>query len=96
MDTKLIFGILSSTMGTITIFPQCYKTVKRGKADDISFWSIFFFLLCDISWIIYGCLDNYNFPIIFTDSLLLLHHIYIIIVICKSKKENYLDAPTCP
>ena len=96
MNTKLIFGILSSVMGTLTIFPQCYKTVKTGKADDISFWSIFFFMLCDISWIIYGCLDNYDLPIIITDTLLLIHHSYLILMICKPKKEIYLDSPTCP
>ncbi len=77
MDNKLLFGILSSTMGTITIFPQCYKTVKTGKADDISFWSIFFFYYV----IFLGLFMDVWTTIIFQLYLQIVYYYYIIFIL---------------
>ena len=53
-----IIGFIASLTSTISLLPQLYLTYKTKKSQDISLTMIINFIVCSISWVIYGFLTS--------------------------------------
>lgn len=58
-----VFGFIALLTSFIGLTPQIYKTYKTKSAEDISYIMLYNFLICSISWIIYGIYTNSDFVI---------------------------------
>ncbi len=54
MEIENFFGFLALITSFIGLIPQIYKTYVTKSAKDISYLMLYNFLLCSISWTIYG------------------------------------------
>jgi MtN3 and saliva related transmembrane protein len=65
----LLFAILATFTSTISLVPQIYKTYKTKSASDLSTWMLINFVICSISWVVYGYLINSK-TVLFTNILM--------------------------
>lgn len=63
MNTVDLFGIIATVTSFIGFIPQIYKTYKTKSAHDISKIMLYNFLLCSISWIVYGIYTSADFVV---------------------------------
>lgn len=63
MEIANIFGFIALITSFIGLAPQIYKTFKTKSARDISFLMLYNYLICSVSWIIYGYQTNSEFVI---------------------------------
>lgn len=77
-----MFGNFFGLMGTITsitsFIPQIYKIYITKSSSDISMIMLINFLLCSLSWIIYGYIYSANL-IIFSNFLCFICSMILII-----------------
>lgn len=57
------FGFIALLTSFIGLTPQIYKTYKTKSAEDISYLMLYNFLICSVSWIVYGFYTNSDFVI---------------------------------
>ncbi len=63
MNFTNIFGFIATITTIIGLLPQVYKTYKTKSAKDISNIMLYNYLICSISWIIYGLLSSSSFVV---------------------------------
>ena len=63
MELVNIFGSIALVTSFIGFIPQIYKTFKTKSAQDISFIMLYNFLICSLSWIIYGIYTDSDFVV---------------------------------
>jgi hypothetical protein len=49
-----VVAILAPTFNCIQLVPQIYKTYTTKKVTDLSFYSIFLFVISSFSWLLHG------------------------------------------
>jgi MtN3 and saliva related transmembrane protein len=63
MNIVNISGFVGSVCSAIALTPQIYKIYKTKSVNDISLLMLFNYLLCSVSWMIYGIYISSNFII---------------------------------
>lgn len=58
------FGFLALTTSLIGLLPQIYKAYVTKSTKDVSLLMLINYLVCSISWIIYGIYQQSNFVIL--------------------------------
>ena len=53
-----IIGFIATVTSVISLPPQLYQTYKTKSAKDISLFMLINFLICSISWVVYGFLTD--------------------------------------
>lgn len=57
------FGTIALVSSIIGLLPQIYKSFKTKSTNDISMIMLLNYLVCSISWIIYGICTNSSFVV---------------------------------
>ncbi len=57
------FGTLALITSIIGLIPQIYKSFKTKSTNDISIIMLWNYLICSISWIIYGYFSHSKFVV---------------------------------
>ncbi|MDO4975500.1 MAG: SemiSWEET family transporter [Alphaproteobacteria bacterium] len=57
------FGTIALVTSIIGLLPQIYKSFKTKSTNDISMIMLLNYLICSISWIIYGTYTKSDFVI---------------------------------
>lgn len=76
-DYSLYVGIAAGIGTAVSLVPQLIKIIKEKKADDISYFMLFFLLSGLGGWIFYGILKN-DLPLIITNSFSFIANLLII------------------
>jgi MtN3 and saliva related transmembrane protein len=76
-DYSLYVGIAAGIGTAVSLIPQLIKIIKEKKADDISYFMLFFLLSGLGGWIFYGILKN-DLPLIITNSFSFIANLLII------------------
>lgn len=58
IDGSTIFGIVASSLTTLSLLPQLIKLIKEKKSGDISLFMLFILLVGFACWIYYGFLKR--------------------------------------
>ncbi len=82
-----ILGYFAGFLCIITMFPQIYKIIKTKKADDISYAFLFIGSFSSVTWIAYGIMRP-DYPIVMTDSLILIVQAFSFYITRKYKKKR--------
>ena len=53
-----VIGSIAFLTTTISLIPQIYRTYTSKSAHDISLLMLINFLVCSLSWVMYGILIN--------------------------------------
>lgn len=83
MNFANIFGFIATITTIIGLLPQVYKTYKTKSAKDISNIMLYNYLICSISWIIYGYLSSSSF-VVYSNIIGLITSLIMIL-----QKRNY-------
>ena len=78
-----VVAILAPTLNCIQLVPQVYKTYMTKKVNDLSFYSIFLFVITSSMWLLHGffikdysVMISASFGIIVNTALLFLYITY--------------------
>lgn len=82
----IIISFIAFITSVISLFPQIYKTYQSKSADDISLFMLINFLICSISWTMYGVL-TFAVPIWFTNIIVTFCSLWMIFL--KLKYSEY-------
>jgi MtN3 and saliva related transmembrane protein len=52
------FGIVASVTTVIGLMPQIYKAYKTRSMGDVSATMLVIYLICSVSWLVYGLLTH--------------------------------------
>lgn len=86
-----IFGFVGGGILSIVFMPQVYKTVVSDKTDDISITSISLNIFASFLYVPYSI--HYRlWPLIISNSTILLCQIIILIYCIKNYKKNTLPS----
>lgn len=85
-DYSLYVGIAAGIGTAVSLIPQLIKIIKEKKADDISYFMLFFLLSGLGGWIYYGILKN-DLPLIITNSFSFIANLLIIGFAIKYKRK---------
>jgi MtN3 and saliva related transmembrane protein len=85
-DYSLYVGIAAGIGTAVSLIPQLIKIIKEKKADDISYFMLFFLLSGLGGWIFYGILKN-DLPLIITNSFSFIANLLIIGFAIKYKRK---------
>ncbi len=58
VDASTFFGIVASSLTTLSLLPQLIKLIKEKKSGDISLFMLFILLAGCACWIYYGILKG--------------------------------------
>ena len=53
-----IVGFVAIFTSILSLPPQIYRTYTSKSADDLSFFMLINFLICSMSWVVYGVLTH--------------------------------------
>ena len=73
-----LFGYFAAILTTAAFLPQLIKTLKTKKADDVSLTTLVMFIICVLSWIIYGYKIS-STPILIANLITLILNLLILI-----------------
>ncbi len=51
-----MIGLIAMLTSTLCLVPQIVHTVKTKSVDDLSGWMLLNYVICSISWVVYGLL----------------------------------------
>lgn len=54
----LFISIVASTTSIVSLIPQIIQTYRTRSAKDLSLLMLINFLICSLSWIVYGALTH--------------------------------------
>jgi len=57
------FGTIALVSSIIGLLPQIYKSFKTKSTNDISLIMLLNYLVCSVSWIVYGICTNSSFVV---------------------------------
>ena len=88
----LIISLIASTTSVVSLIPQIYRTYHLKSANDISIWMLINFVICSISWIIYGLITG-AFSVWATNVIMLVFAIILLVfkVRYTSEIKNEID-----
>ncbi len=82
-----LIGIIAGICTSTAVIAQIYKSLKTKTVDDVS-PIMFTVLVIGIGlWVVYGIIIK-DFPIILTNSLALLLHFFMCLLIMKYRKPK--------
>jgi MtN3 and saliva related transmembrane protein len=59
--SESFFGFVASLTTVIGMLPQVWKTYKTKSVDDVSMVMLVNYMICSVSWMIYGALLRSTF-----------------------------------
>ena len=82
-----IFGFIASFTSVISLLPQIIKSYKTKSVDDISLAMIINFVICSISWVIYGLLTESQ-SVWITNVIMSIFSIIMLVLKIKYNRNN--------
>lgn len=83
----IIFGFIASFTSVISLLPQIIKSYKTKSVDDISLGMIINFVICSISWVVYGLLTKSN-SVWITNIIMSIFSIIMLVLKIKYNRNN--------
>jgi MtN3 and saliva related transmembrane protein len=87
IDQSTLFGVVASSLTTLSLLPQLRKLVKEKKSDDISLFMLFILLAGFACWVYYGFLKQ-DYIIIVANSISLILNGTIVVLSILYKNED--------
>ena len=86
----MFIGFIALSTSTISLLPQIYHTYKTKSVKDISLLMLINFLICSISWIVYGILTDTT-SVWITNCIMTIFSIVLLIFKLKYKSQTSLQ-----
>lgn len=84
----LLASIVASATSIISLVPQIFQTYRTKSAKDLSLLMLINFLICSLSWIVYGCLTN-MWTVLATNVVMTIFSVILIVFKVRfTPKEN--------
>jgi MtN3 and saliva related transmembrane protein len=80
-------GFLAFFTSCISLIPQILRTYKTKSVEDLSFLMLLNFLVCSVSWVVYGMMLN-AFSIWLTNIFMSLSSLFLLILKCKYRVKT--------
>ena len=90
INIEKIFGFIALFTSLIGLLPQTYKAYVTKSTKDLSMLMLINYLVCSISWIIYGYYQSSNFVIASNIAGLIISIISIIQKLYYDKRQTIL------
>lgn len=81
-----LIGLIAVFTSTVSLIPQLYQTYKTKSAKDLSILMLINFVICSLSWVIYGILTD-SISVLITNIIMTISSIALLIF-----KLKYQDA----
>jgi MtN3 and saliva related transmembrane protein len=86
----MFIGFIALSTSTISLLPQIYRTYKTKSVEDISLLMLINFLVCSISWIVYGILTD-TISVWLTNCIMTIFSIVLLVLKLKYKSQPTLE-----
>ena len=86
INESTVFGIIASSLTTLSLLPQLIKLMKEKKSGDISLTMLFILLAGFACWIYYGILKSDYIIIIANVISILLNGTVAFLSVCYKNK----------